>query len=70
MSSPQTKNSSYPVLYSSGIGSISAVLVSTPFDVVKNYLQVRFSFQFLSKLVVYRALRILITIELLLLRAK
>jgi hypothetical protein len=40
MSSPQTKSSSYPVLYSSGIGSVSAVLVSTPFDVVKNYMQV------------------------------
>lgn len=40
MTSSQAKSSSYPVLYSSGIGSISAAIVSTPFDVVKNYLQV------------------------------
>lgn len=40
MASSQTKGSSYPVLYSSGIGSVSAAVVATPFDVVKNYLQV------------------------------
>ena len=39
MSVAQSKNTSYPTLYSSGIGSISAAIVSTPFDVVKNYMQ-------------------------------